>query len=150
MTASQHKSILIAEDSPEDFELIKIALEENNFQGEIEWFKNGEELLEFLNDSEKFNMKKASQNFITLLDINMPKKNGFEALEVIKNHPALKVMPCILFTTSQSEEDVQKGYDLGANSFLTKPIDFNSMIELFKSIKEYWLTNTVLPKITSV
>jgi len=147
MTKSDFFSILVTEDSIEDFELIKIAIQESGFNGNIEWFKNGEELLSYLRNSEAFKNSKTRSKFISIIDINMPKKNGFEALSEIKNDPKLKLIPCIVLTTSQSEEDITKAYELGANSFFTKPFELNSMLELFKSIKSHWIDNTKLPNL---
>jgi CheY-like chemotaxis protein len=147
MTKSDFFSILVTEDSIEDFELIKIAIQESGFNGNIEWFKNGEELLSYLRNSEAFKNSKTRSKFISIIDINMPKKNGFEALSEIKNDPKLKLIPCIVLTTSQSEEDITKAYELGANSFFTKPFELNSMLELFISIKSHWIFNTKRPNL---
>jgi CheY-like chemotaxis protein len=147
MPKSRFFTILVTEDSVEDFELIKIAIQESGFKGNIEWFKNGEELLGYFKNSEAFKVLKTRNKFISIIDINMPKKNGFEVLSEIKNDPKLKLIPCIMLTTSQSEEDIKKAYDLGANSFLTKPFELESMLELFKSIKSHWIDNSELPNL---
>jgi CheY-like chemotaxis protein len=77
----------------------------------------------------------------------MPKKNGFEALSFIKSDMHLKLIPCLLLSTSRSNDDIQKAYALGANSFLCKPFDFNSMVKLFQSINTFWIESADLPQI---
>jgi chemotaxis family two-component system response regulator Rcp1 len=142
-------TILIVEDSIQDFELIEIALKENNYQGNLKWFKDGDEVLNYL-ASEDFYQESKKNNFLVILDINMPRVNGFEVLEKIKSEESWKLLPCILLTTSNADEDVQKAYSLGANSFITKPFDLDSMLSLFESIKSYWLEKNKLPKLNLV
>lgn len=147
MKTTNHKSILIAEDSKEDFDLINLALEENKYRGEIEWFKDGDELILFLQTSKKILDGEAQNDYLILLDINMPKRNGFDTLTYIKSDDTLKLIPCIMLTTSEAQEDLKKGCELGANLVITKPFGFDSMVKLFESINSYWLKNISLPNV---
>lgn len=144
--ANEHEiTLIITDDSKEDFELMKLALDEVGYTGKIVWLSDGEELINFLENKNSDNAPLQGR-YLILLDINMPKKNGIEALEYIKTKDHLRSFPCVMLTTSQSPFDVQRSYELGANSFLNKPFEFSSMIELFDSLKSFWLEKNLLPE----
>lgn len=138
-------NLLIAEDDEDDYILITDALNSSQNKCQVNWVRDGEELIDFLNST--IGLEDGSKRIpnIILLDLNMPKKDGREALEEIKSHPKFKNIPVIILTTSQAKADVQKVYDLGANSFIQKPFkyaDFSSMMECFF---KYWIHTVKLP-----
>ena len=137
-------SILIADDDPDDRILLKEAFDENFSLKEIHFVENGEELMEFLLKKGKFDGDKAGLPSLILLDLNMPKKDGREALKEIKNHQVLKRIPVIVFSTSKSEDDLIKAYNLGVNSFITKPVTYVELLEVTKTIGKYWFDTAIL------
>ncbi len=146
---SRKKSILIliAEDDEEDKMLIQEALEENRLANRLEFVSNGEELLEYLLHKGKFSDKKAFPlPGLILLDLNMPKKDGREALKEIKDHPELRRIPVVILTTSKAEEDVIRTYNLGVNSFINKPVSFDGLVEVTGTLGKYWFEIVELPK----
>lgn len=145
---SDHKNIvlLIADDDEEDRMLIKDALEESRLKNDIIFVENGEELMDYLHHKGKFKDKeKYPLPGLILLDLNMPKKDGREALKEMKADPKLKHIPVVVLTTSKAEEDILKTYDLGVNSFITKPVTFNSLVETMKTLSKYWFKIVELP-----
>ena len=140
--------ILIAEDDAEDRMLVKEALEENRLESIIHFVENGEELMDYLYKRGKYAEKeKYTLPGLILLDLNMPKKDGREALKEIKEDAHLRTIPVVVFTTSKAEEDIIKTYDLGVSSFITKPVTFSSLVETMKTITDYWLEVVELPNI---
>ena len=139
-------TILMAEDDEDDRLLATEALEEARLANSLQCVENGEELLDYLNHRGKYADKDAFPlpGFI-LLDLNMPKKDGREALQEIKKDPELKKIPIIILTTSQSEEDICKSYDLGANSYIVKPVTFESLVKIMKDLGKYWFEIVELP-----
>ncbi|WP_017730899.1 response regulator [Nafulsella turpanensis] len=139
--------ILIADDDAEDRMLIQEALEENRLKNQIQFVENGEELMDYLHNRNRFNDK---QQFPTpgliLLDLNMPKKDGREALKEIKTDDTLRLIPIVVLTTSKAEEDVLRTYDLGVSSFITKPVTFSSLVDVMKTLSKYWFEIVELPK----
>ena len=147
---STHKKslvILIADDDAEDRMLLKEALEENRLKNALQCVENGEELLDYLHNRGKFTDKdKYPLPGLILLDLNMPKKDGREALKEIKEDPHLRLIPVVVLTTSKAEEDILKTYDLGVSSFITKPVTFTSLVEMMKTLSTYWFELVELPK----
>lgn len=138
--------ILIADDDLEDRMLVRDALEESRLINEIRFVENGEELLDYLNNKGKFSDKeKFPLPGIILLDLNMPRKDGREALKEIKAHPVLKIIPVVVLTTSKAEEDIIKTYNLGVSSFITKPVTFRSLVETMNTLSKYWFDIVELP-----
>jgi CheY-like chemotaxis protein len=118
-------TILIADDDAEDRMMIKEAFEENRLANELKFVEDGEELMSYLNREGKYKSFESSPKpGLILLDLNMPKKDGREALREIKNQPGLRGIPVVVLTTSKAEEDIYRTYDLGVNSFITKPVTF--------------------------
>lgn len=138
--------ILLADDDMDDCLLIKDAFEENNISKSINMVHNGEDLLNYLAHNEPYNDKeKYPLPDLILLDLNMPKIDGREALKQIKDDPVLKQIPVIILSTSSSPEDISDTYANGANSFITKPLSFNSMVKVMDSINSYWFQTVKLP-----
>jgi two-component system, chemotaxis family, response regulator Rcp1 len=135
--------ILLVEDNPGDVRLTKEALREGKVYNNLHWAKDGVEALEFLRREGKH--AKAPRPDIILLDLNLPKKDGREVLEIIKGDEQLKYIPVVVLTTSKAEEDVVKSYALHANCYVTKPVDLEKFIVVVKSIDRFWLTVVTLP-----
>ena len=130
--------ILIAEDDADDRFLFKTAFEEKGYRDKIEFVENGIELWKFLeNISQKPSKERTYPSFI-LLDLNMPKKDGREVLREIKQHPEFKKIPVVVFTTTNSENEVKRCYELGANTYVVKPVSFDSLLKVVEEIRMYW------------
>jgi two-component system response regulator len=130
--------ILYAEDDDDDYLLVCDTFKEAGFTGALTRVKDGQELMTVLSDG------KAWPSLI-LLDLNMPKKDGREALKEIKSHSRLRRIPVIVLTTSRAAEDVFFCYEAGANSFVRKPIHFDMFVNIARLINEYWLETSILP-----
>lgn len=138
--------ILIADDDPDDRLLIKEALEEANLNNPIHFVADGIELLDYLKRENNYrDLRGTSLPGLVLLDLNMPRKNGIEALQEIKEDPKLRAIPVVVFTTSKAEEDILCAYRLGVNSFITKPLNFQSLLETVEIISRYWFNIVELP-----
>jgi CheY-like chemotaxis protein len=135
-------SILVADDDEEDRDLIRDALKESRLINPMEFARDGEELMKKLRAS-------AELPGLILLDLNMPKKDGREALREIKSDPRLRSVPVIILTTSKAEEDVYRTYNLGVNSFITKPVTFTALVDVINKIAEYWFEIVQLPSHTT-
>lgn len=135
--------ILLVEDNEPDIELTKEALLEGKIKNTLQVVMNGEDALSYLNqEGEYANQRKPD---IILLDLNLPKKSGFEVLEEMSKNPELKRIPVVVLTTSDSEKDILRSYDLNANCYITKPVDFNQFISVVKSMEEFWFQVVKLP-----
>lgn len=140
-------TILLADDDEDDRMLAEEALREAKLANTIATVGDGEELLDYLYHRGKFsNVAAAPRPGLILLDLNMPKKDGREALKEIKADPVLRRIPIIVLTTSKAEEDIYRTYDLGVNSFITKPVSFESLVEIMKALRAYWFEIVTLPK----
>ncbi len=139
--------ILLADDDDDDALLTKKALKESRVCNKMYRVKNGEELMDFLTHNGRYEDKeKAPPPALILLDLNMPKKDGREALKEIKNDPKLRSIPITILTTSKAEEDIVRSYDLGVNSFITKPVDLKGFFNVVKEISNYWFEVVELPR----
>lgn len=136
-------TILLADDDPDDRLLVEEAFEENHLMNILDTVEDGEELLDYLYQRDKF-FDKPRPNLI-LLDLNMPRKSGLEALREIKADADLRRIPVIVLTTSKAEEDILRSYDLGVNSFIVKPVTFDSLVKLVKALDSYWFQIVQLP-----
>lgn len=140
--------ILIADDDAEDRMLIRDALKESRLVNNLMFVTDGEELLDYLchrgayTDKEKYR-----RPGLILLDLNMPRKDGREALTEIKADPVLRTIPVVVLTTSKAEEDILRTYDLGVSSFITKPVHFNSLVNIMQTLKKYWFEIVELPPV---
>jgi CheY-like chemotaxis protein len=138
--------ILIADDDEEDLMLLQDAMEESRLINPLHFVVNGEEVMDFLLNRGRFSDKELyPKPGLILLDLNMPKKDGREVLKEIKKNPQLKSIPIVILTTSKAEEDILRTYDLGVNSYITKPVSFNSMVEVVKSFSKYWFEIVSIP-----
>lgn len=136
----------MADDDEDDRLLTQDALAESRVLNELHFVEDGVELLEYLERKGKFENKNSSPRpGLILLDLNMPRMDGREALQAIKTNPSLKGIPVVILTTSQQEEDMVKGYDLGAASYITKPVTFDGLVELMKTLGKYWVEFVELP-----
>jgi CheY-like chemotaxis protein len=144
--AMQSVHILIAEDDEEDRMLTREALVESKLKNKINFVEDGEQLMDFLlNQGAYSDKQKYPKPGIILLDLNMPRKDGREALKEIKMHEQFRRIPVVVLTTSKAEEDIIRTYDLGVNSFITKPVTFEGMINVMKTIGTYWFDIVELP-----
>lgn len=138
-TEKKQFTILLVEDDPVDIELLIEALQGDRLVNEIKYVRDGSELMDYLRQKNSFSDKSQSPRpDLILLDLNLPKKDGREALREVKSDPNFRRIPIIVMTTSKSEEDIYLSYDLGANSYIVKPFSFDSMVEIIRSVKKYW------------
>jgi two-component system, chemotaxis family, response regulator Rcp1 len=135
--------ILLVEDSPGDVRLTVEALKEAKVANRLSVVPDGVEAMAFLRQKGPY--EDAARPDIILLDLNLPRKDGREVLDEIKNDPELKQIPVVVLTTSQSEQDVLRAYDLHANCYIAKPVDFKQFMTVVKSIENFWLTVVKLP-----
>ena len=136
--------IVIAEDDADDQFLFQTAFEENGLTFQIEFVHNGVELISYL-DSCKVSGDHNDFPSLIILDLNMPKKDGREVLKEIKDHPVYKIIPVIIFTTTKNEMEVRRCYELGANSYIVKPVSFDGLLNIIREIKNFWFNTVVLP-----
>ncbi len=140
-------SILMVDDDDDDCLMTKEALKEVRINSDIAFVKDCEELIDYLQHQGKYSEPDSSPRpNLILLDLNMPKKRGCEVLKEIKSNPELQSIPIIVLTTSKSEEDVLRAYDLGANSFITKPASFEMLVDVMKTLTKYWFDIVKLPQ----
>ena len=139
-------TILLADDDPEDRMLAAEALEESGIANPLHSVADGEELMNYLRScaTSETTSGPALPGLI-LLDLNMPRKDGREALAEIKHDPVFRKIPVVVLTTSKADEDILQTYDLGVNSFITKPVSFIALVDLMKSITSYWFDLVQLP-----
>ncbi|RYC70240.1 MULTISPECIES: response regulator [Spirosoma] len=138
-------TILIADDDHDDRLFMEQALRQNGFSQTIQFVEDGEELMEYLRHEGRFLDQNVPWPNLLILDLNMPRKNGFQALEEIKDDPKLRRLPVVVMTTSSADEDVVKTYNLGVNSFVTKPFNFSRLVEMVGALKTYWMDTVKLP-----
>jgi CheY-like chemotaxis protein len=139
-------TILIADDDPEDRMLMEDAFIESRLGNDLRFVEDGEQLMDYLYRRGRYvDPVNSPRPGVILLDLNMPKKDGREALGEIKSDPNLRQIPVIVLTTSRMEEDVFRSYDLGVNSFITKPVTFVAMVELLTTLRKYWFEIVELP-----
>lgn len=140
---SKPVEILLVEDNEGDVGLVEEVFEEAKIRNVIHVAEDGEEAMLFLNKETPY--VDAPTPDIILLDLNLPQKDGREVLEEIKTDENLKRIPVVVLTTSKAEEDIIKSYDLHANSYITKPVDFDQFIRVVRSIEDFWLEVVRLP-----
>lgn len=133
----------MADDDPDDRLLMKEALEENQFSNPLSFVENGADLLDYLTQQGKY--AQCTLPGLILLDLNMPKVSGLEALQQIRINPNLKRIPVVVLTTSNSQEDVLRSYNLGVNSYICKPGKFKELVAVTREIGNYWLNTVSLP-----
>jgi len=142
------KVILMAEDDSDDRLLVQDAVAECGWEGDLRFVADGEELLDYLLRRGKYRQPAAAPRpGLILLDLNMPKKDGREALREIKADPELRRIPVVILTTSKADTDVGRIYDLGANSFISKPIQFDALVNVMRVLGQYWFKIVELPPV---
>jgi CheY-like chemotaxis protein len=140
-------AILLADDDADDREMTRRALEKNHLANEFYTVADGEELLDYLHHRGQYAPPTVAPTpGIILLDLNMPKKDGREALAEIKSDPVLRRIPVVVMTTSKAEQDIFRSYDLGSNSFISKPVTFAALVELTMVLGQYWFRVVTLPE----
>lgn len=145
-TDSSSIIILMADDDREDRMLAQDALEEAHLDNELHFVTDGEDLMQYLCRTGRHeHLKGTPLPGLILLDLNMPKKDGREALAEIKANVNFKHIPIVVLTTSKAEEDIVRTYNLGVNSFVTKPVTFEGLVEVMKSLGNYWFKIVSLP-----
>ena len=146
MTIKKSITVLLADDDADDRRTVIDAFAEAHLLNDLYCVVDGEDLLDYLRHQGKYSVPgSAPRPGLILLDLNMPKKDGREALREIKADPDLKNIPVVVLTTSKAEEDVYRSYNLGASSFITKPVTFVAMVEAIKILGEYWFEIVELP-----
>jgi len=136
----------MADDDEDDRMLAEDALREGRVLNELHCVEDGVELLNYLRRKGKYGDKTVSPRpGLILLDLNMPRMDGREALQQLKADPALRSIPIVILTTSIQEEDMVKGYDLGAASYITKPVTFEGLVALMRALGNYWVEFVELP-----
>jgi CheY-like chemotaxis protein len=144
--SARTKVILMAEDDSDDRLLVKDAMAECGWEGELRFVENGEELLDYLLRQGKYSPPGAAPRpGLILLDLNMPRKDGREVLREIKANAELRRIPIVVLTTSKAGVDVSGMYDLGANSFISKPIQFDALVDAMRVLGQYWFKVVELP-----
>ena len=143
-------TILMADDDLEGRLLMQEAFDENRLGNNLRFVEDGEELMDYLHRRETYtNVDQSPRPDLILLDLNMPRKDGREALKEIKSDPELRRIPVVVLTTSQAEEDVFRTYDLGVNSYITKPVTFEGLTDVVKTLGDYWFTIVERPAVNA-
>jgi len=137
----QSRAFLIAEDDEDDYHLTLEALKDAGVNNPVYRVKDGEALMQFIDREDRDGPPVG----LILLDLNMPRKDGREALRELKDHPRHRRLPVIVLTTSQAEADIVKSYDLGVNSFILKPGRYSELVEVFRELSHYWFKTVTLP-----
>ena len=143
ISKSKSVELLLVEDNPVDIKLTTRALKKGKLLNDLHVVRDGVEAMNFLHNEGEFS--DAPRPDLILLDLNMPRKDGREVLSDIKNDDELKYIPVIVLTTSDAEQDVLKSYNLHANSYITKPVDFDQFVEAIRKFEEFWLAVVRLP-----
>jgi CheY-like chemotaxis protein len=138
-------TILLADDDEEDRELARDALQDSRLANEMQFVDDGQDLLDYLRHEGRWAPEDSPRPGIILLDLNMPRKDGREALQEIKADHSLRRIPVVVLTTSKDEADVLATYDLGVSSFITKPVTFGGLVDVMKTWTQYWLEIVELP-----
>lgn len=138
--------ILIADDDADDRMFLEQALRQTGYDDEIQSVEDGEQLLNYLYLRGCYTLNSAPRPSLLILDLNMPRVNGFEALKIIRNNPEFRWLPIVVMSTSTADEDVVRSYNLGVNSFVIKPFNYNRLVEVISVLKKYWLETVKLPE----
>jgi CheY-like chemotaxis protein len=145
-TTGQAITIVMADDDADDRMFAKEALTEARLANDLYFVEDGKELMDYLNHRGKYSGGSGSPPpVLILLDLNMPKMDGREALQQIKADPRLRRIPIVVLTTSKAQEDIYRSYDLGASSFITKPVTFKGLVNIMQWLKGYWFEIVELP-----
>ena len=146
MIDNERITILMADDDPDDRLLVRDAFDEIRLANPLVFVEYGIGLMDYLHRRGEYaHLAGTPLPGLILLDLNMPKKDGREALKEIKSDPALRTIPIVVLTTSNAEEDILRTYDLGTNSFIVKPVTFDKLVEIIRKVTQYWLEIVRLP-----
>jgi CheY-like chemotaxis protein len=137
--------IVCAEDDPDDRMLVQEAFDEAGLSASLVFVQDGEQLLDYLTHRNGFAPDNAPSPDVILLDLNMPRKDGREALQEIKKNAELRRIPVVILTTSRNNDDVSKSYELGASGFIAKPVSYEGLVDAARTLQEYWFGVTQLP-----
>ncbi len=149
MTKRASVVILMADDDPDDRELTREALIESRLANELRFVQDGVELMDYLHHRGAYgDAASAPRPGVILLDLNMPRKDGREALREIKADAGLRAIPVVVLTTSRAEEDIARSYEFGANSFISKPVTFDGLVSVMRGLGQYWFDIVELPRVT--
>lgn len=144
----KQKVILLVEDDPNDVILVKRAMKKAEVKSKIKVVKDGEQAMDYLGGGAKYeNRKEYPIPDMILLDLKLPKKSGLELLEWVDNQPKIRRIPIVILTSSRENEDVNKAYDLGVNSYLLKPVSFDNLLEMMKITISYWFDYNQHPEV---
>ncbi len=139
-------AILMADDDADDQMLAREALAEARLANSLYFVKDGQDLMDYLHNRGEYAEQPSPRPGLILLDLNMPKKDGREALKEIKADPDLRRIPVVVLTTSDAEEDIFRTYELGVNSYIKKPVTFDGLVDVMKSLGKYWFEIVELPR----
>jgi CheY-like chemotaxis protein len=132
------RTILLAEDNPKDVELTLEALAEHHLANHVSVVRDGVEAMEFLRCEGKYKSRQPGNPAVVLLDIKMPRMDGLEVLRAVRSDPSMKTLPVVMLTSSREEPDLKKSYELGANAYVVKPVDFQDFIEAVRQVGVFW------------
>ena len=143
--APQAITIVMADDDADDRMLAREAIEESRLGSAFHFVEDGQELMDYLTRRGRYATERAPRPGLILLDLNMPRKDGRQVLREIKSDPRLRSIPVVVLTTSKTEEDVLRAYELGANSYITKPVTFEGLVDIVRGLGTFWFNIATLP-----
>jgi CheY-like chemotaxis protein len=144
------RPILLVEDSPKDVELTLEALAEHNLANRVVAVKDGVEAMEYLRCEGKYKLRKRENPAVMLLDIKMPRMGGIEVLEAIRSDDKLKTLPVVILSSSREEPDLKRSYELGANAYVVKPVNFKDFMDAVKEVGRFWAVINEIPPETGI
>lgn len=148
MTQLEPPAILLVEDNVDDYDATIRSFKTAHLDNPVQWCTTGQDALNFLRGDGKYAAQQGVRPGLILLDLNMPGIDGRETLSLIKQDPALKKIPVIILTTSTDERDIEQCYEMGASTYIQKPVDFTGLVEAVARLKSYWFGIAILPKTT--
>lgn len=142
-----NRMILLIEDNPDDADLALLAFKESGIGEQAVVARDGREALDYLLHDGTLNGSRAcSMPRVILLDLNLPRVDGFEVLKRLRDNPLTRCLPVVILSSSREERDLERSYELGANSYIQKPLDFSSFVQSIKQMSQYWLTLNMVPE----
>jgi CheY-like chemotaxis protein len=134
----KHKKILLVEDNANDIELALTALQECHLSNDVQSVRDGAEALDYLYQRNAYEEREAGLPRVILLDLKMPRVDGIQVLRTLKGDPAMRHVPIVMLTSSREEQDLAVSYDLGANAFVVKPVDFHEFVQAIRNLGTFW------------